>query len=87
MTSLSISTSSYSSAGARDTSSATLVAAPVWVCASTDEVGRSLVSLEALHCPCPWSELPDDLREVPVRVERAEDCVLDAELVRFELIG
>ena len=63
----------------------TVVATPVYVRASIDEAGLSLTSREALRrCPC--SELPDDLRDVPVRVDRVAECVLVAELVRFELM-
>lgn len=54
--------------------------------ALTDEAGLSLVSREASRRACPWSELPDDLRDVPVRGDRAAGCVLDAEVVRFELM-
>ena len=86
MTSLSISTSGYSSRGAWDRLLAILVAAPVYVRASTDVAGLSLVSREALWRSFPWSELPDDLREVPMRVDRAAECVLDADVVRFELM-
>ena len=52
--------------------------------ASTDEPGLSLVSRETLRRPYPWAELPEDLRNVPVRAECAAECVLDAELARFE---
>ena len=62
-----------------------VVATPVYARASTDEAGLSLVSREALRCPYPCVELPDDLRDVPVRPERAAECVVDTELVRLEL--
>ena len=63
-----------------------LVAAPVYVRALTDEAGLSLVSREASRRACPRSELPENLRYIPVRVDRAAGCVLDAEVVRFELM-
>lgn len=87
MTSLIISISGCSSRGASDTSSAGVVAYRVCVRASVDEVGLSLTSREALWRPCPCSEHPDDLRDVPERLDCAVDCVLDVEPLRFELKG
>lgn len=54
--------------------------------ASIDEAGLSPILRDVLRRAGPWSELPEDLRDVPVRVDRAADCVLDAEAVRFELV-